>query len=72
MDLATQIRKYKKFRVSKRLFPTKVVNNGTKGVLIIGHQRAKNHLEGVLNRSIGHMVPMHTKTEWVWGELLKT
>ena len=64
------MKKWHKFRASKAMFPTRVVNNGNKGVLHVGHIEAKSHLEAELGRSLKDAVLGHTRSEWIFKFLI--
>ncbi len=65
-----KIRKYKKFRMSKYIYPTFVQRNGATGQLEIGHERAGRDLKSKYGKDVNQLKPMHTRFEWVWGELI--
>lgn len=65
--------KWKKWRLSKRRFPTFEVKGDRKsnkrGALIIGRERAAAHLAATLGRErVDRMVVEDTNTEWVFKE----
>lgn len=71
MNSTTQVRKWKKWRLSKRRFPTYLIK-GSKpgdGALIVGRIAAKNFLSEKLGSSrVERMTATDTKTEWVFCE----
>lgn len=65
-----KIRKYKKFRMSKHKYPTYVQRNGMTGILMLGHETAARDLPRKYGKDASKLKPMHTRFEWVWGELI--
>lgn len=67
-------RKWKKWRLSKARFPTFIVhgmNGAGSGTLVIGRQKAKEHLSGVLGSArVDAMIATDTRTEWVFMEVV--
>ena len=61
--------KTRKYRRSKRRFPTRVVKTGTKGTLVIGKNKAKEDIEAQLGRPLSQDAKeCHTRFEWCWRE----
>ncbi len=65
-----KIKKYKKYRFSKYRFPTRITMNGQSGQIEIGHERAGSELRRQYGKDPSKLKAMHTRFEWVWGELL--
>lgn len=64
--------KYRKWRFSKRLFPTFIARSGQGGgSLVIGRDDARKALRQSLGRDVSHMVEGDTMGEWIFQELLK-
>jgi len=65
-------RNWKKYRLSKRLFPTRIIIDkpGQKkpGHLEIGRDAAAVELRSMLNRDVSHMRVTNTRGEWVFME----
>ena len=64
------IRKWKKFRLSKYLFPTYVSMSGSSGTLHVGRDAARKALQTMLGRNVSHMRVSDTRFEWVFAEPL--
>ena len=63
--------KYKKYRFSKRLFPTFIARSGQGGgSLQIGRDEARKALRQSLGRDVSHMTEKDTAGEWVFQEPL--
>lgn len=67
-DELNNVRRWKKYRFSRRKYPTRVIKNGDKGVLVIGRKSAEEALKKMLGRDVSHMRSMDTKFEWVFAE----
>ena len=65
------IRKWKKFRLSKYLFPTYVSMSGSSGMLHVGRDAAKKVLQTMLGRNVSHMQETDTRFEWIFMEPLE-
>lgn len=60
--------KTRKFRRSKRQFPTHIVKGTRKGEghLVIGEKSARQDIERKEGISLEDAKKCHTKSEWVW------
>lgn len=65
-----QTRRWKKYRFSKYEYPTRVIKNGSEGVLKIGRIEARRDLQHALGRDVSHMVEDDTPYEWIFKEPL--
>lgn len=70
-----QIRKWKKFRLSKYRYPTRVVIDSQKsgkykGHLVVGRDVARAALKAMLGRSVDHMKSTDSRGEWIFMEPL--
>jgi len=59
-------RKWKKYKASKRMFPTKFLG----GSVQIGKMDAQRYIEKMIGKSVKDMKFKSTKTQWVWMEAL--
>jgi len=64
--------KYKKYHASKYQFPTHIIrgSGNVGGKLIVGSIAAQQHIEANLGRKLNLAKTDHTRTEWVFCELL--
>lgn len=62
--------KYRKYRRSRSLFPTKVVRSGAgKGTLVVGDKAARKDIECQLGRELAaNTKTRHTRSQWVFCE----
>lgn len=64
-------KKWKHHRLSKRLYPTRIISTGTSGSLVVGKIAARQALKKMLGRDISHMRETDTRTEWVFLEPIR-
>lgn len=65
-------RKWKHHRLSKRLYPTRIISTGTSGSLVVGKIAARQALKKMLGRDVSQMRETDTRNEWVFSEPLTT
>jgi hypothetical protein len=63
--------KWKKFRLSKRQFPTRIIGDGNSRHLQIGKEMATAALRKMLGRDVSHMKIRSSRGEWIFMEPLK-
>ena len=62
-----QERKYRKVRMSKWKYRTRVIKHSSKkGELVIGSRTALAKIESDMGHKLEFIKTDHTKTQWVW------